>query len=123
MKRTELTFAQGFTTTRAMNNNPQMIFDWDIAAKIIKEKLIKHTDLIAEAGLQGDWEHTGGVIFREGKPTSEDYTYLSSNWATPTLILSWDVMEQEEIECYKIESRFYYGSKWDDKSLRILGID
>lgn len=122
MKRSELGFAEGFLTTRGMNNNPQMAFDWDKAAELIKQHLKNHPDLVAEAGLQGDWDYTGGEIFRDGKPTNDDYTYLSSNWATPTLILSWDGCEQEEIDCYKKDSRFYSDSKWDDESLKILGI-
>lgn len=49
--------------------------------------------------------------------------YLCSNWATPTLILSWDMREQLEYDCYTDESiRFNSGSKWDDESLKILGI-
>jgi len=122
MKKSELGFAEGFLSTRGLNNNPHMAFDWDKAAEIIKDRLKKHPYLIAEAGLQGDWAYTGGEIFRDGKPTNEGYTYLQSNWATPTLILEWDGEEQEEIECYKKNSRFTSDSKWDDESLKILGI-
>jgi len=126
MKRTELTFAEGFTTNRGRNDNPQMKFDWDKAALIIKEKCLEHKNLIAEAGLQGDWDHTGGIIFEENKPTNDEYTYLSSNWATPTLILSYNDGndEQEEIECYTTDedSRFDSDSKWDETSLELLGI-
>ncbi len=124
MKKSELTFAEGFTTNKGRNNNPQMRFDWDKAAQIIKEKYLDHKDLVAEAGLQGDWVHTGGIIFEENKPTNNNYTYLSSNWATPTLILNYNGEEQEEIECYTIEenSRFDSDSKWDETSLELLGI-
>lgn len=122
MKRSELTFSEGFTTTRGMNNNPHMAFDWDKAAQIIKEKFLEHKDLKAEAGLQGDWGCTGGEIFENGNPVTYSYTFLSSNWATPTLILSYGGEEQEEIECYLIESesRFSSHSKWDEDSLKIL---
>ena len=123
MKRSELTFIEGFTTTRSRNNNPQKAFDWDKAANIIKEEFLNHNDLIAEAGLQRDWAHTGGVIFEGGKPTNDSYTHLSSNWAIPTLILSWDNQEQREIECFVIGGRFHSDSKWDEESLKILGID
>lgn len=125
MKRSELSFMEGFTSGRGNNNNPQKAFDWDKAANIIKDKLKEHPDLEAEAGLQGDWDYTGGVIFENSKPTNEHHTYLSSNWAIPTLILIWDGVEQEEIECYviKSESRFDAHSEWDDTSLSILGID
>lgn len=127
MKTSNLTFAEGFLGQeakigRALGNS-MMAFDWDKAAKIIKNNLKNHKDLIAEAGLQKDWEHTGGEIFNNGKPTTQDYTYLSSNWATPTLILSWDGIEQDELECFTDETeRFNSGSKWDNQSLQILGI-
>ena len=75
------------------------VFDWDKAAEIIKDKLKDHPDLVCEAGLQGDWEYTGGIIFEEGKPTNESYTFLCSNWATPTLVLEFGDQE-EEIDCF-----------------------
>lgn len=128
MKTSNLTFAEGFLGTRsreaAKQGKPMMAFDWDKAAKTIKNRFREHKDLVAEAGLEGDWNYTGGEIFNNGKPTNGNYTYLSSNWATPTLILSWDGIEQEEIECFTNESeRFQSDSKWDEKALKILGID
>lgn len=130
MKKSELSFLDGFNPNGQGQINRklgkcQMAFDWDKAAEIIKEKLKEHPDLIAEAGLQGDWNYTGGKIFLDGKPTINSYTYLSSNWATPTLILHWDGREQEEIKCFIAgeENRFNSDSKWDEKSLEILGIE
>ena len=92
MKKSELTFAEGFLGVKAKESTLKVnrAFDWDLAAKTIKEHISEHPELVAEAGLQGDWNYTGGVIFKDGKPISEDYTYLSSNWAIPTLIISWD---------------------------------
>ena len=60
MKKSELSFAEGFLGRRAeaAKNNKHMAFNWDKAAEIIKEKLKEHPDLIAEAGLQGDWNYT-----------------------------------------------------------------
>ncbi len=127
MKESNFTFSDGFLGVNAKKaaeeNKPVLTFDWDKAAKIIKTHFKEHKDLIAEAGLQEDWEYTGGIIFEDGKPTNDSYTYLSSNWAIPTLILSWDGLEQEEIECFtKLSKRFNKDSKWDDESLKILGI-
>ncbi len=122
MKKSELSFSEGFTTSRSNNKNPQMAFDWYVAAEKIKEAFKKHPDLVSEAGLQGDWDYTGGEIFIDGKPTNEPYTYLSSNWAKPTLILRWEGEEQEEIECFIVNSTFDADSKWDIESLKILGI-
>lgn len=124
MKESELSFMDGFTDGRGQRAKAAgaklRMFDFEKAAKIIKDRFSKHPDLVAEAGLQRDWAHTGGEIFRDGKPTSEDYTYLASNWATPTLILSWDGEEQEELECSKEGSDS--DAKWDEKSLKILGV-
>lgn len=126
MKRSELSFMDGFFITRRQNDTTPRVFDWDKAATIIKEHLEQHPDLLAEAGLQGDWKYTGGVIFRDGEPVKDDYTYLYSTWATPTLILSWDGEEQLEVECSlpygegEEETRFNESSKWDEISLNIL---
>lgn len=99
------------------NKNKFKTFDWDKAAQIIKEKLKTNPNLLAEAGLQEDWEYTGGTIFEDGKPDSDSYTYLSSNWAIPTLIV-----DNEEIPCYTEDenTRFTEKSKWDEISLKIL---
>ena len=128
LKQSKLSFAEGFLGIQAKaaskKGNKMQAFDWDKAAQIIKEKLILHPDLVAEAGLQDDWEYTGGIIFENGKPVKDDYTYLASNWATPTLILSWDKEEQEEILCFTEQNdRFKADSKWDANSLNILGIN
>lgn len=122
----QLTFWDGFAGVQAqiakMNGAEMMAFNWDLAAEIIKQRFVQHPDLIAEAGLQGDWSYTGGCIFAEGEAIISEYTYLSSNWAIPTLILSWDGDEQESIECYcEADDRFNSDSKWDEESLKILG--
>lgn len=128
MKKSELTFADGFNPNGQGQINkklgiPLRAFNFDKAAEIIKDRLKTHPNLIAEAGLQGDWDYTGGVIFKDGKPTKDNYTYLCSNWATPTLILECDGMELEEIDCSTEESeRFKSSSTWDEISLSILGI-
>lgn len=128
MKKSELTFAEGFTCgfgeeARAKGAK-QKAFDWDKAAEIIKSKFRTHKDLRVEAGLQKDWSCTGDVIFEDGKPTNDGYTYLSSNWAIPTLVLEWDGEEQQEIACFTEESdRFNGDAKWDKDSLKILGIE
>lgn len=122
MKESKLSFAEGFLGNDAAiaraKRNKFKTFDWDKAAEIIKEKLKTDKNLVAEAGLEGDWDYTGGVIFENGKPNSDDYTYLSSNWAIPTLIIN----DEEEIPCYTEDenTRFHSESKWDELSLSIL---
>lgn len=128
MKRSELTFADGFTSNRAqeakLNGSKMKAFDWDKAAKIIKDYLLKYPNLTAEAGLQSDWSCTGGIIFQDGKPVSDSYTYLASLWATPTLVLECDGEEILEVDCGidQEASRFNSGSKWDNESLKILNL-
>jgi hypothetical protein len=126
MKTSNLTFAEGFLGTRAQDAKAKgaisLAFDWDKAGRIIKEKFKTNSDLVAEAGLKGDWDYTGGEIFKDAKPTNDSYTYLQSNWATPTLILSCNG-ELEEIECWiEANDRFTSDTKWDDTSLNILEI-
>lgn len=123
MKQSKYSFAEGFLGTPNETKTFQRAFDWDRAAHIIKKAHSDHPDLVAEAGLQGDWAYTGGIIFENGKPTNDHYTYLSSNWAPPTLILSWDGEEQEEIQCFCDDSETRTSkTKWDETSLDILGI-
>ena len=127
MRKSDLTFGEGFTSNRATEAKSRgaihKAFDWDKAAEIIREKYETHKDLVAEAGLEGDWDYTGGEIFSNGKPTNDDYTFLQSNWAIPTLILTYDG-NAEELECWtEGNDRFNSGSKWDETSLEILGIN
>jgi hypothetical protein len=119
-----MSFADGFLgiQARAAKDNPSKAFDWDKAAQIIKEKYAEHPDLVAEAGLNGDWDCTYGVIFAGGKPKTDGGMYLASNWATPLLNLKWNDQE-EEIECSADETdRFNCHSTWDEGSLAILEI-
>lgn len=116
---------QGFLgkEAKAAAENPQQAFNWDKAAEIIKDRLKEHPNLRAEAGLEGDWNYTGGVIFEDGVPVTDDYTYLASNWAIPTLILTYDGGDEEAIPCYiEKNGRFSEDTKWDEESLSILGI-
>ena len=77
--------ASAFAMGKANRNEPMMVFDWCRAARRIKEEKPN----IAGAGLQSDWEYTGGNIWENGKPTpAEDtYTFLRSTWAIPELEL------------------------------------
>ena len=66
-------------------------------------------------------EHTGGVIYENGKVLSgnETYTYLSSTWAIPTLVID----NHEYIKCYKMKSgtpNWDSDTYWYQSSLYIL---
>ena len=80
-----------FALGDANRDKPLMVFDWDKAAKLIKESGAKE----ASAGLAGDWEWTGGNILLNGKPYMDSYTYLASTWAEPELCLGEDGEKQE----------------------------
>ena len=103
-----------FAMGEANRGKELMVFDWDKAARIIKERKAES----AAAGLRGDWEYTGGVIFEDGKPCKDDYTYLASTWAAPELSVDGDV-----IPCYNMQSevpRWGYNTKWPKSALDIL---
>lgn len=119
MKQSNYSFLEGFMGVMPPKTT-QKTFDWDKAAEIIRENLKLYPDLTASAGLQGDWDYTGGTIFRDGKPYMDSYTYLSSGWAVPTLIIESDDEEILETPCYLEDSRFTADSKWDEISLKIL---
>lgn len=92
-----------FGRAEANKGQENKVFDWDKAAKIIKESGATS----ASAGLSGDWEWTGGDIFEDGKPVdkAKTYTYLSSNHATPELCVDGD-----HTDCYKMENE---ANGWD----------
>ncbi len=123
MKESNLSFAGGFTAQNSVpkeQKDKYKTFDWIKAGEIINERLKNYPNLTAEAGLQGDWDYTGGTIFAKGKPVTDSYTYLCSNWATPMLMLSLDGYQNEEIECYRTDDKYNSDSKWDEESLTVL---
>ena len=122
MKKSNYSFVEGFLGMPSETKSTNKAFDWVKAAEIIKDRLKLHPDLIAEAGLQNDWSSTGCSIFEEGTPNSDGYSYLESSWAIPTLVLTWDGSEQEELPCFETEGKYDSDSKWDEESLSILGV-
>jgi hypothetical protein len=103
-----------FAMGEANRGKELMVFDWDKAAQMIKDSGFKD----AVAGLAGDWEWTGGYIFENKKPNMEDYTYLSSTWATPEISVDGNVCD-----CFKMQSEVpVWGSdtKWPQSALNIL---
>jgi len=101
---------------QANRGKEEMVFDWEKAARIIKER----GAVEASAGLEGDWEWTGGDILRDGKPVPEDdaYVFLSSTWATPQLEI-----DGERIACFRMESTtpgWHSKTYWPPEALAIL---
>lgn len=105
---------QAFAINQATPDGNEKVFDWDKAAKIIKERKPK----TASAGLSEDLFWTGGLIYKNGKPIKNEYTYLASCWATPVL----EMDDGAEIECY--QPKGYNGwdehTKWPESALKIL---
>lgn len=107
---------QAFAMGEANRGQPIRVFDWDRAAELIRDQ----RPTTASAGLSGDWEYTGGPIWRDGAPVPEDdtYTYLASNWATPELDLDGDVQD-----CWRWAegSGWDAGTYWPESALLIVG--
>ena len=106
--------ADAFMMSLANMGKELMVFDWNEAARLIKE----HNPKVASAGLHSDWEYTGGVIFEDGEPVANTYTYLASTWATPELELDGKIYS-----CYKMQSevpRWSEKTKWPKSALKIL---
>jgi len=96
--------------------DPRMVFDWELAARLIKEQ----KPMVARAGLRGDWGWTGGNIWENGAPVPKDqtYTYLASTWAVPELDLDGEI-----IQCYRMMSEvpsWDSGTYWPEEALEIV---
>ena len=111
----EIAFAMGI-----MNCGRElMVFDWNKAARIIKER----KPIRAGAGLRDDWENTGGEIFANGTVVKNVYTYLASTWDIPELALAFEDGSQETMDCYKMQSevpKWGAATKWPVSALAIL---
>jgi hypothetical protein len=107
---------QAFAMGEAHRYDPMRVFDWDKAAETIK----KLRPSVAAAGLQGDWEYTGGEIFRDGKINRKSYTYLASTWAIPELCI-----DGVFIECWRWmdETKWNEYTKWPKSAVKILEME
>mgnify|MGYP000959760599 CR=1 FL=1 len=104
---------RAFEKGRANKGKEKRVFDWVAAAKKIKEK----NPQIAQAGLQGDFEHTSGVIYEDGEIVKSKSCYLKSNWAIPILVI-----DDEAYECFLMEEQTEYNENtmWPDEALAII---
>lgn len=106
---------KAFMNGEANRGKESMVFDWNKAARLIKESGCKN----ASAGLSGDWDFTGGSILVNGKIPDDTYTYLASTWAKPELDL-----DGETIDCYLMESEtdgWGSGTFWTESARKIMG--
>lgn len=107
---------KAFAMGEANRGKELMVFDWDKAARIIKER----GATTASAGLRFDWDWTGGLILCDGKPYNDGSTYLASTWAVPELDIDGDVMP-----CYRMQSEvpnWGADTKWPESALAILNV-
>ena len=91
-----------------------MVFDWDKAARRIKESQC----CSAGAGLAGDWDYTGGEIYRDGAPVLDDYTYLASIWATPEIKI--DGVSEDCFIMAEDSPGWDSSTKWPQSAIDIL---
>lgn len=106
-----------FMMGQANHGKEKMIFDWDKAARLIRERKPE----CASAGLRGDWEWTGGTIYEDGRPVKDDYTFLASTWAVPELNMDGDIME-----CFRMKHEvpgWDSKTKWPKSALDILSTE
>jgi len=112
--------ASAFAMGLASQGNELKVFDWDKAAELILRSECRN----AGAGLSGDWEWTGGAIFKDGRvvPQDDTYTFLASTWATPEIELDGRIES-----CYRMASECpsewgeeYSNVYWPESALRIL---
>lgn len=85
-----------FIRGQASRGKELMVFDWEKAANLIKERKPHNVS----AGLRGDWEWTGGEIYKNGKiiPKNQTYVFLASTWAVPEIDIDGDILP-----CYKMQ--------------------
>lgn len=106
---------QAFAMAQATRGQRLRVFDWDRAARRIRE--VKPRD--ASAGLSGDWEYTGGPIWTgDGPVAAEDtYVYLASTWAVPELDLDGTI---EDCWRWKDETDWDANTYWPESARAIL---
>jgi hypothetical protein len=106
---------EAFAMGEANRGKPQMVFDWIKAATIVVEREAQN----AAAGLQGDWEWTGGPILKNGLPVpaADTYVYLASTWAIPEL-----EVDGETMDCFIMEDKTEWNEHtyWPKEALDIL---
>lgn len=112
----EESFVGGILRGMQNKGRPSMVFDWNKAAQIIA----KRKPAIVSAGLAGDWDFTGGDIFKDGKPIPKDetYVYLASTWATPSIEI-----DGHRTPCFVMADKtdgWDSGTYWPESALQIL---
>jgi len=102
-----------FAMSQASKGNPMMVFDWIKAATIIRDE----NPTTVEAGLESDWEYTGGTIFQNGQIVENECCYLASNWATPQISVDGELRD-----CFVMQADTEWNANtiWPDEAKAIL---
>lgn len=90
------------------------VFDWLKAVELIKEYNAKD----AIAGLSTDMFWTSGTILADGKIVTDSYTYLSSDWATPVIVI-----DDVEYDCWKYQhevQNWNSYTKWPPEAVELF---
>lgn len=122
MRRSSLGFAEGMIVgpMRGRDSKSFKAFDWESAAKLIKERGAKEVSI----GLMEDWDCTSVTILECGQVIKPEYSehHLLSNWATPMMVI-----DEEEVECYYdnlgLEEARKSQELWPKVALEILQAD
>jgi len=119
----DLGFTEGMIIGMSKPRNPEgtRVFDWAKAARLIRE----HKPVSASAGLAEDWACTSGYIYNDKGPVDIDnnYTFLSSFWATPVIDMDYGGEKKNEIiECWVFskDTNWTCYTSWPDEALAIL---
>jgi len=90
-----------------------MVFDWDKAARLIRERGAQE----ASAGLNSDWEWTGGEILTGGEPAPREdcHAYLASLWVIPEIEIDGELMD-----CWCHHDEWDAYTVWPESALAIL---
>lgn len=88
---------------------PRRLFDWPTAARLIAE----HRPTVVRAGLGGDWEYTGRVIYRASfgpVPAPRGLAALASRALVPEIALD----QQAPVPCWVWEPEAVAAGWWRD---------
>ena len=94
---TNLAFILGQLT----KDHKAKVFDWNKAVKYIKNKFNEDgiIHLKVDAGLIEDWAWTVDCIFEDDELQYSATGFFMSTWATPTMIVDYDVWNEDTMSC------------------------
>lgn len=103
----------GFQKGKENRYGDLMRFDWDLAASLIRASKTKE----AECGLNGDYDQTKRVIYKDEEVVINEYMMIESTWAIPVLVI-----DNKVYDCfyYYTDSFYKKPEQWPKSALVIL---